>query len=181
MKVIIGAGKTEITGWKSTQETELNILKEKDWLKHHNYENLDALLAEHVWEHLTFEEGVQAAQNCYKFLKPGGYIRSAVPAVNFDNAWYQNMVQIGGPGPEDHPASSHKIVYDYKRFVEVYERAGFIVNLLEYCDEEKKFHYNYWNSDDGMIGRSYRYDTRNSESKLEMVSIIIDARKELVI
>lgn len=181
MKVIIGAGKTDILGWMATQESDLNILNEKDWLKHFKFESIDVLLAEHVWEHLTFEEGVQAALNCYKFLKPGGYIRSAVPDINFDNAWYQNMVQVGGPGPEDHPASSHKIVYDYSRFAQVYERAGFKVNLLEYCDVDKKFHYNYWNPDDGMIGRSYRYDSRNSTNKLGMVSIILDAKKELVI
>jgi len=76
----------------------------------------DAMLAEHVWEHLTVEEGVVAARNCYTFLQPGGYVRCAVPDAFFRNDWYQNMVQIGGPGPIDHPAYTHKVVYHYNRW-----------------------------------------------------------------
>jgi predicted SAM-dependent methyltransferase len=181
MKVILGAGKSKLEGWISTQEDELNILLESDWLKAYKYESMDALLAEHVWEHLTLEEGIIAAKNCYKFLKPGGYLRCAVPDSNFDNEWYQNMVQVGGPGPIDHPASGHKIVYNYKQFVEVFKKAGFKVDLLEYCDENNKFHYTYWNEEDGKIGRSYRFDTRNTEKRLKMVSLIIDAKKEVII
>lgn len=91
------------------------------------------------------------------------------------------MVQVGGPGPTDHPAASHKIVYDYRTLVSVFEDAGFEVTLLEYCDERGDFHYTYWNEADGRIGRSYRFDTRNSGDELGMVSIIVDAKKPLVI
>ncbi|MCT4598279.1 MAG: hypothetical protein N4A50_10430 [Vallitalea sp.] len=52
---------------------------------------------------------------------------------------------------------------------------------IEYCDENNKFHYTYWNEEDGKIGRSYRFDTRNTEKRLKMVSIIIDAKKEVII
>ena len=69
------------------------------------------ILAEHVWEHLSYEDGLIAARNCYKYLKPGGMIRVAVPDGNFRNDWYQNMVKIGGPGPIVHPAYTHKVVY----------------------------------------------------------------------
>ena len=51
------------------------------------------------------------------------------------------------------------------------------MELLEYCDESGTFHYKYWNEADGKIGRSLRFDTRNSHEKLGMVSIIIDAKK----
>ncbi len=181
MKVIIGAGSTSFDGWISTQEDELNVLDRSSWLNRFELESVDALLAEHVWEHMTEEEGVVAAKNCYDFLKPGGYIRCAVPDVNFDNEWYQDMVQVGGPGPIDHPAYTHKIVYDYCKFKRVFEEAGFKVELLEYCDDKGKFHYSYWNEVDGMIGRSFRFDTRNSIEGIGMVSIIIDAKKEQVI
>jgi predicted SAM-dependent methyltransferase len=100
---------------------------------------------------------------------------------NFRNEWYQNMVQIGGPGPVDHPAASHKIVYDYKTLINVFESAGFQVSLLEYCDEKGDFHFTYWNEKDGKIGRSLRFDTRNSIEKLGMVSLIIDAKKPIII
>lgn len=42
------------------------------------------------------------------------------------------------------------------------------------------FHYKYRNEADGMIGRSLRFDTRNSVEKLGMVSIIIDAKKPII-
>ena len=87
------------------------------------------------------------------------------------------MVKVGGNGDRNHPAFSHKIVYDYKQFCAVFEQAGFEVELLEYCDENGDFHYKYWNDADGKIGRSLRFDTRNSPEKLGMVSIIIDAKK----
>lgn len=181
MKLIIGAGNNSYDGWITTQEDELNVLNIEDWLKLCDYESLDAILAEHVWEHLSLEEGIIAAKNAFKFLKPGGYFRCAVPDANFDNEWYQNMVQIGGPGPIDHPAYTHKIVYDYKTFTKVFNETGFKVQLLEYCDENSKFHYRYWNNEDGHIGRSFRYDTRNSSKELGMVSLIIDAFKEMVV
>ena len=125
--------------------------------------------------------GRVAARNCFDYLRPGGYLRCAVPDANFRNEAYQQMVQLGGPGPADHPAASHKIVYDYRTFVSVFADAGFEVALLEYCDDDGCFHYSYWNPDDGRIGRSWRFDTRNSPAQLGMVSIIVDAKKPLII
>lgn len=177
MKIIIGAGKTSFEGWRSTQENELNLLNREDFVHLLKNEKADAFLAEHIWEHMTYEEGIIAAKNCYDYLKEGGYMRAAVPDKNFRNDWYQNMVQVGGNGDPNHPAYSHKIVYDYKTFYDVFLQAGFEVELLEYCDEQGNFHYKYWNEQDGKIGRSLRFDTRNSESKLGMVSIILDAKK----
>ena len=181
MKIIIGAGSTVYTGWLSTQKAELNVLNRADFEKQFEENSIDAMLAEHVWEHMTEQEGIQAAKNCYAFLKGGGYIRCAVPDRHFRNEWYQNMVQVGGPGPTDHPAYTHKIVYDYQTFKAVFEAAGFKVELLEYCDEHGLFHYQYWNEADGKIGRSLRFDTRNSPEKLGMVSIILDAKKPLIL
>lgn len=180
-KIIIGAGKDEQEGWVATQQQDLNVLKLNDWESAYQPESIDCLLAEHVWEHMTMEDGIAAAKNCFKYLKPGGYLRCAVPDANFDNDWYQDLVQVGGPGPADHPAADHKIVYDYKQFKEVFEQAGFEVELLEFCDEDKRFHYQYWNEKDGKIRRSYRFSPRNTADELGMVSIIIDAKKKVII
>lgn len=180
MKLILGAGKTSYDGWISTQEDKLNLLNRLDFERRYEEASIDAMLAEHVWEHMTEEEGVVAAKNCYDFLKCGGYLRCAVPDRNFRNEAYQTMVQVGGPGPKEHPAYGHKIVYDYQRFQSVFERAGFEVELLEYCDADGVFHYKYWNESDGKIGRSLRFDTRNSTTHLGMVSIIVDAKKPFV-
>ncbi len=181
MRIIIGAGKTIIDGWISTQETELNVLNRSDFERISQNSSITAMLAEHVWEHMTKEEGIIAAKNCFDFLEHGGCIRVAVPDRNFKNEWYQNMVKIGGNGDPTHPAYTHKIVYDYTSLKETFEQAGFVVDLLEYCNDDGAFHYKYWNEADGIIGRSFRFDTRNSINKLGMVSIIIDAKKPLVI
>ena len=101
----------------------------------------------------------------------------AVPDRNFRNEWYQDLVRVGGNGDPNHPAYSHKIVYDYETLSRVFIQAGFRVELLEWCDREGDFHYQYWNPEDGRIGRSLRFDTRNHGGRLGMVSLILDAKK----
>jgi len=181
MKIIIGAGKTTLDGWIATQQNDLDLLSREDFLKQFTPNSIEAMLAEHVWEHMTPEEGILAAKHCYEFLQNGGYIRCAVPDINFRNEQYQIMVQVGGPGPVDHPAYTHNFVYDYISLVSVFENAGFEVEILEYCDKNGVFHYKYWNEADGRIGRSFRFDTRNNMQQLGMVSIIWDAKKPLII
>lgn len=163
--------------WIQTQESELSLLQRNQWADRFTPNTITAILAEHVWEHLDFDEGVKAAKICFEFLKPGGYVRCAVPDGYFPNEEYQNEVQIGGPGPVDHPAASHKIVYNYKTLTIMFKTAGFNVHLLEYCDEEGKFHYKGWNKNKVLIFRSKRFDHRNINGKLGFVSLIIDAEK----
>lgn len=179
IRIVIGAGEyNNNPGWLLTQEEELNLLIRPMWEKRFNEESITAILAEHVWEHMTYEEGVIAAKNCYEFLKPDGYIRCAVPDGYFPNEEYQETVQVGGPGPKDHPAASHKIVYNYTTFKQMFKDAGFQVRLLEYCDEKGKFHYQPWNKEDGLIYRSLRYDHRNQDGVIHSVSLIVDAIKK---
>ncbi|MDR2932207.1 MAG: methyltransferase domain-containing protein [Oscillospiraceae bacterium] len=181
MKLVIGAGNTTYNGWVSTQADQLNLLIPDDFEHCLNGNPADAMLAEHVWEHMSLEDGTAAAKNCFEYLKPGGYLRCAVPDAFFRNEWYQNMVQVGGPGPVDHPAYTHKVLYNYRTFRQIFIDVGFEVELLEYCDDQGRFHYIYWNNLDGHISRSFRYDTRNTPHSLSMVSIIVDAKKPLII
>ena len=178
IKVEIGAGEyNNNPGWLQTHEDELNLLKKEQWEKKFLPASIEAILAEHVWEHLTYEEGIEAAKICYEFLKPNGYIRCAVPDAYFPNEEYQKIVQVGGPGPLDHPAASHKIVYSYRTITSMFESAGFKVNLLEYCDENGEFHAISWKPEDGVIYRSLPYDHRNKDGELVCVSLIVDAIK----
>lgn len=113
-KVVVGAeGYNNNPGWLHTNEEELNVLRRETWFDKFQPNSLSAILAEHVWEHLSHEEGIEAAKVCYEFLKDGGYIRCAVPDAFFPDEEYQQGVQVGGPGPLDHPAASHKIVHNY--------------------------------------------------------------------
>ena len=177
LRIIIGAGEQRWQGWIATQRDELDLLRPKEWEVSFHSRPADAFLCEHVWEHLTEAEGRAAASLCFKYLKPGGYLRCAVPDANFPDPEYQKRVQVGGPGPKDHPAADHKIVYNYRLFVDVFASAGFEVDLLEYCDEQGRFHYNQWSLNEGPIYRSLLLDRRNREGKLGYVSLILDARK----
>lgn len=178
IKLVIGSGEyNNNPGWIHTQEKELNLLDRDTWDTRFDTNSITAILAEHVWEHLTYEEGKEAAKMCYKYLKPKGYIRCAVPDAYFQDDYYQNIVKIGGPGPKDHPAASHKIVYNYKTLKQMFEAAGFEIHLLEYCDEEGKFHHNEWDGADGVIFRSIKYDPRNQGEKPVFPSLILDAFK----
>lgn len=177
-KVVVGAeGYNNNPGWLHTNEKELNLLKREMWFEKFAPNSVSAILAEHVWEHLSYEEGIEAAKVCYEFLKDGGYIRCAVPDAYFPDEEYQQGVQVGGPGPLDHPAASHKIVHNYKTITSMFESAGFQVRILEYCDENGEFHCNDWNEKDGFIYRSKRFDHRNQDNKLGFVSLIVDAMK----
>lgn len=177
LRVIIGAGEQRWAGWIPTGREELDLLNRSTWVRWFGDRRADALLCEHVWEHLTEDEGRAAARLCFEFLKPGGFLRCAVPDANFPDAEYQRTVQVGGPGPADHPAADHKIVYDHRRLADVFGSAGFEVELLEYCDDAGRFHYHGWDVSTGPIYRSLLLDHRNREGRLGFVSLIVDARK----
>jgi predicted SAM-dependent methyltransferase len=173
-KLIVGSGSTFQKGWVSTDIDCLNLLNTNDWERFFSKRKIDVILAEHVWEHLTFKEGIIAAKNCFKYLKKNGYVRVAVQDGLNPNSGYINWVKPGGIGPG---AEDHKILYTYKKLKNVFKKAGFKVKLLEYFDEQKKFHYVHWDPRKGMINRSKRFDKRNKGGKLNYTSIILDAIK----
>ncbi len=177
VRIIIGAGEQHWSGWIPTQKEKLDLLNPEDWENSFRYRRADVFLCEHVWEHLTKEEGLFAAKICFQWLKPGGYLRCAVPDANFDDREYQLSARVGGPGPKDHQAADHKIVYDYLLFSGVFKQAGFEVDLLEYCDEHGRFHYNQWSPEDGPVYRSLLMDHRNQGTDIKSVSLILDAKK----
>jgi predicted SAM-dependent methyltransferase len=178
-KIIVGAGGTQFEGWLPTNKDILNLLVKSDWAACFEPNSLDAILAEHVWEHLTRDEAVAAAINCYKYLKPGGYLRVAVPDGLHPDPGYIEWVRPGGNGPG---ADDHKVLYTYDTFGKVFASAGFDVLLCEYYDEQGKFHNIDWDPAGGMIRRSRRYDKitfdrSKSGANFDFTSIIIDAKK----
>jgi predicted SAM-dependent methyltransferase len=174
-RIVIGSGGTSFEGWVPTERDELDLLSESDWEHYFEESSLDAILAEHVWEHLTFEESLAAARTCHRFLKPGGYLRVAVPDGYHPNPHYIAEVKPGGNGVG---ADDHKALYTYAALSKLFESAGFTVNLLEYFDEDGHFHFVDWLSSDGFIERSKRFDSRNCDTALSYTSIILDAIKK---
>lgn len=174
IKLVVGASGVFEQGWLPTDIHTLNLLKPQNWNFFFKNHPVDAILAEHVWEHLTLENGKIAAKTCYTFLKEGGYVRVAVPDGFHPDKTYIDYVKPGGHGAG---ADDHKVLYNYRLFKEVFEQAGFTVQLLEYFDENGQFHYREWNKNEGMIHRSSRYDERNEGGQLKYTSLILDAKK----
>jgi len=174
IRIVVGASGVADEGWLATNIEFLNLLKENDWTKFFEPGAVSAMLAEHVWEHLTEEEAVVAAQNCYKYLKPSGYIRVAVPDGFRPDPSYIKWVRPDGIGPG---ADDHKQLYTYRTLSDVFEKVGFRVELYEYYDETGNFHFKEWNPQDGMIRRSRKYDERNQHGEVRYTSIVLDAFK----
>lgn len=177
LRLVVGAGTYERAGWILTRREDLDLTRREDWERSFGDRRLAAVMAEHVWEHLAPDEARKAARICHDFLEPGGYVRCAVPDGLFPDAEYLRCVQVGGPGPADHPAAGHQVLYTYRTLPDVFESTGFTVRLLEYWDEQGHFHFNDWDPADGLIYRSHRFDHRNQGGRPGFTSLILDAAK----
>ena len=174
VRLNLGAGQTQVPGWESTDIDTLNLLKREDWLAIAPPNSVDAMLSEHVWEHLTEAQGLQAARLCLEFLRSGGHLRVAVPDGLNPDPVYREHVRPGGVGPG---ADDHKVLYTHVTFASLFQQAGFEVTLLEFWNEQGQFHAGDWNPEDGLIRRSKRFDPRNQQGTLGYTSLILDAHK----
>jgi predicted SAM-dependent methyltransferase len=162
-------------GWIPTNVQYLNLLNETHWKRAFGDQQIDALLAEHVWEHLTAADGKAAAVQSFKALKPGGYLRIAVPDGFHPDPDYIEFVRPGGSGSG---APDHKVLYTHESLSDMLSSAGFDVELLEYYDSEGRFHRKEWDLTLGTIGRRYGWmEQRPSGGVMPYTSIIADARK----
>ncbi|HSL03335.1 MAG TPA: hypothetical protein VK901_07340 [Nitrospiraceae bacterium] len=174
VRIVVGAAEDRYEGWIATDKNMLSLLREHDWAYHFKSNPVDAILAEHVWEHLDCFGAIMAAQNCFKYLKPGGYMRVAVPDGWHPDKDYIDCVKPGGWGAG---SKDHHVLYTYRSLKTVFTLVGFDILFLEYFDESRTFHYLDWSPTDGMIKRSKRFDSRNRRRELAYTSIVLDARK----
>jgi predicted SAM-dependent methyltransferase len=194
-RIVIGAWSRYDRGWIPTQREFLSLTRPADWSHCLEPASVDALLAEHVWEHLTESEGHAAARLCYRYLRPGGYLRLAVPDGLHPDPTYVELVRAGEgaqvpAGGLDGNAANHKALYSYRSLRSQLEEAGFRVILYEYFDEGGTFHCREWSRRQGTIWRSKRFDPRNRQGALASVypgtmddylsysSIVLDAVKD---
>lgn len=173
-KIIIGAGETRYPGWISTDFPALDITNPDSTSKYFVRDQVNAFLAEHVFEHLTHQQTESALVICKNYLVTGGYLRIAVPDGFNPDDCYLDMVKPGGCGAG---ADGHKILYNYKTLKEAIEKFGFKTKLLEWYDQDGNFHFIDWQPETGFVKRSSRFDDRNQNTKLKYTSLIIDAFK----
>ncbi len=173
-RIILGAGPTSQPNWSATDISDLDIRSEASFRRYWRPDSLFALVAEHVWEHLTHDEGRQAIRNCYKFLSKGGRLRIAVPDGASPDPAYIAHVEPGGIGPG---ADDHKVLYTAPVLAAALSDAGFRVEPLEYFDAMGEFHSHPWRVEDGFIKRSKQFDHRNSDGVIRYTSLIVDGVK----
>jgi predicted SAM-dependent methyltransferase len=170
----LGAGGVADPGWIPTDHGVLDITRAHDWAKLFSPDSIDALLAEHVWEHLNLQVGQRAAKLCYRYLRPGGYLRLAVPDGLHPDPAYRDLVRPGGSGAG---ADTHRIFYDYRSLSDLLKGAGFTVELIEYFDSESRFMRSRLDPRRGVIWRSFDFDRRNTDGQPHYTSLIVDAAK----
>jgi len=152
MKIVVGAGSTHYPGWLSLQQSELDLTDSNGWARLFRPASLSAILAEHVIEHLTVEQTCQAFKLCYRYLKPGGYLRIAVPDGFHTSRAYYEWVRPGGIWNGD----DHKQLLNYKSLARLLCRANFRVLLREYFDETGNLHAPGFDQSHGNIRRSHQ-------------------------
>jgi predicted SAM-dependent methyltransferase len=174
LRLIIGSGYTLPHGWIITDIETLNIVNQNDWRKYFNTDSISSVVAEHVFEHLISEDRDNALKNIYNHLLPKGNLRIAVPDGYHIKPAYIEAVKPNGTGEG---APDHKFLYNYQTLSEVLRRFGFTVNLLEYYDENGKFHFEEWDHEKGPIHRSLLNDARNENGVITYSSLLLDAVK----
>lgn len=174
IKIIVGAGPTKYKGWFPTDIVTLDITNENHFKKYFKKKKINKVLAEHVLEHLTDKELELMVVNFYKYSTDEINIRIAVPDGFHKAKDYIDKVKPGGAGEG---ADDHKNLFNYKTLAKLFEVQNFKPTLVEYWDEERKFHPGYSNDENGYILRSFLNDSRNLDGTPHYTSLIIDFHK----
>lgn len=172
LKVNLGAGSTSYHDWISTEFTDVDASSERDWRRYFEPGSIKNILAEHVWEHMTAEQGLAAARMVHRFLSKGGCFRVAVPDRNHPSPDYYDDCK---PDPF---ILGHKVFFDQDQMVGLLRAAGFSeVTPIEWWDASGRFNEVPWDDERGHINRSARNCTRNINGSLTYTSLIVDAVK----
>jgi predicted SAM-dependent methyltransferase len=171
LKVVLGAGPTQFPGWFQTDKEILDVTVPADWRALFEPESIDSLLSEHMLEHLSAADARAALTECYRYLKPGGLFRIAVPDGYRTDPDY---VKEASP-----PNDGHQVLYNVDTLTALLQSVGFATTPLEYFDADEQFHTAPWDENEGLIQRSARFDTQKSFQRGDLfyTSVIIDARK----
>lgn len=173
-RLVIGAQGRFRRGWIPVEIGVLDVADPAGWARWLDEGEVDALVAEHVWEHLEPDAALRAARLCHRYLAPGARARIAVPDGHHPDPAYRRWVEPGGIGPG---AWEHRVLYTVESLTELFERAGFDVRALEHFDASGDFRSVDWDPADGFVRRSLRFDRRNAGGVPRYTSLILDARK----
>src|SRR3989304_1363090 len=134
IKIVVGAGKTKYKGWFNTDIDTLDVTNEDDFIKYFYKKKIKNILAEHVLEHLNYDELNLMTMNFFKYSDRDINIRIAVPDGFHSEVSYIDKVKPGGSGEGAH---DHKHLFNYKSLSKLFEKNGFRSELFIYSDAAK--------------------------------------------
>lgn len=180
IKIIVGAAETHQDGWYSTNEQWLDITNENDWA--HIFKGrkcLTHVVAEHVFEHLTYEQAQSALAHIRAHMKENGRLRIAVPDGYNPDPVYLKHVGICGIGDD---AADHKQLLNADVLSRLIKEAGFAPEHLEGYQQDGTLIQNPYKVEEGFIMRSR---TNTDEEKMKKwsfpdaeTSLIVDGIKQ---
>lgn len=127
MRIIVGAGNTAYPGWLSLRKRDLDITDRQSWERLFPRDSLDAILCEHVLEHLTEDESERAINNFFCYLRRDGYCRIAVPDGYNPSENYINFVKPGNWWNKE----DHRQLFNVDTLGLLLQREGFKVEPIE--------------------------------------------------
>jgi len=171
LNVILGAGTTQFPNWLQTDKELLDVTSPSDWRALFEPDSIDSVLSEHMLEHLSEEEARITLAECYRYLKPGGLFRIAVP-----DGYRKDSAYVAEVSP---PRDGHKTLFNIDSLTALLENVGYKVTPLEYFDDQDRFHAVVWDQQEGFVSRSARFN-RDEPFRRDAVyytSLIVDAHK----
>lgn len=72
----LGCGTNRLDGWEN-YDSEIDIAKRLPW----DDDSVHVVFAEHVVEHVTYNDALRFFMECHRVLIPGGVVRIAVPSI----------------------------------------------------------------------------------------------------
>lgn len=174
LRIVLGGAAPEV-GWLGSDIGFFDATDPAAWADLVGGEGrVERLLAEHVFEHIPPELVPAVLANAYRYLKPGGTIRIAVPDGHNPNPDYIRHVEPGGIGPG---ADDHKQLFTVESLSAALAAAGFRVEPREWFDTDGQFHKEPWIAERGHIHRCRRFGTPDKSFPSSHLSLLVDGIK----
>jgi len=176
LKIIVGAAETWQSGWYPTNEQWLELANLDDWKRVFKGRRLIThVVAEHVFEHLTRKECVDALRYISSHLVEGGRVRIAVPDGYHPNENYLRHVGVNGIGDD---ASDHMQLFTVDTLSSILSETGFRPVHIEGYDANGTLKIEPWSADCGFISRSRANKFNNTWEFVDAnTSLIVDGIK----
>ncbi len=106
-----GCGTNHLKGWQN-YDAEVDITRPLPFVS----ACADFILAEHVVEHVTYDEALAFFRECRRVLKPAGVVRIAVPSVEQimkqgTQAYFDFVYRWAPPGENTRRGAMHAILF----------------------------------------------------------------------